>query len=323
MDSTKVHLAPIWNRLSYGELAPRTAGLPYSKVPNMFTPKMPLNDTKTLAHRLGEERLPVAEALQYAMQLAESLTRLREAGKAHGAVTPANLALVAGGVELLTPSQESPAAITPYTAPEVVLGGAADARSDIFSFGAILFEMLTGRRAFNGQNRDTPSSGNPALDRLVGPCLDSDPDARSARIQKVMMELKLLSVAARRTGMGVAGGLGHETASEAILARIDRGFEALNARMEQIERTVEAMACMLPGWSTGWQPTWWTLNRASRFNPQRSNRHARRCRRPTIWWSAWWKCWNRCKPRCWNRQKAMNVLSLPSTAKESVRTAEV
>ena len=80
------------------------------------------------------------------MQLAESLSRLREAGRAHGAVTPANLALVAGGVELLPASQGSPAAITPYTAPEVVGGGAADARSDIFSFGAILFEMLTGRQ---------------------------------------------------------------------------------------------------------------------------------------------------------------------------------
>ena len=202
---------------------------------------MSLDDTKTLAHRLCEGRLPVAEALQYAMQLAESLSRLREAGKAHGAVTPANLALVDGGVELLPASQGSSGTITPYTAPEVVQGGAADARSDIFSFGAILFEMLTGRKAFNGQTRDVPSSGNPALDRLVSPCLDSDPDARSARIHKVMMELKLLSVAARRAGTGPGGVLGRETASEAILARIDRGFEVLNARMEQIERAVEAM----------------------------------------------------------------------------------
>ena len=109
MDNTKVRPVPIWNRLFHGELAPRTVELLYSKVPNMFTQKMPLNDTKTLAHRLREGRLPVAEALQYAMQLAESLSRLREAGKAHGAVTPANLALVAGGVELLPVSQGSSA----------------------------------------------------------------------------------------------------------------------------------------------------------------------------------------------------------------------
>jgi serine/threonine protein kinase len=207
----------------------------------MNTPKSPFNDTKTLAHRLSEGRLPVAEALHYAMQLAESLSRLHEAGKAHGAVTPANLALVAGGVELLPAAHESSRTITPYTAPEVVQGGAPDARSDIFSFGAILFEILTGRRAFKGKVRDIPASGNPALDRLVAPCLDSDPDARTARIGKVMMELKLLSVAARRTGTGMGVGGGSETANEAILARIDRGFEALNARMTQLENTVESM----------------------------------------------------------------------------------
>jgi hypothetical protein len=100
-----------------------------------------------------------------------------------------------------------------------------------------MFEMLTGRRFLNGQTGDTVTSGNPALDRLVGPCLDADPNARSARIQKVMMELKLLNVAARRAGAG----MGRETGSEAIQARIARGFEVLNARMEHIERTVEAM----------------------------------------------------------------------------------
>jgi hypothetical protein len=205
----------------------------------MITQEMPLNDTKTLAQRLSEGRLPVAEALQYAMQLAESLGRLREAGRAHGALTPANVTLVAGGVELLPGPEGLSRTITPYTAPEVIQGSAADARSDIFSFGAILFEMLTGRR-FNGQVRGT-ASGNPALDRLVGPCLDLDPNARMTRIQKVMMELKLLSVAARRADTGLGGALGRETGNEAILARIDRGFEVLNARMTQIEHTVEAM----------------------------------------------------------------------------------
>jgi hypothetical protein len=83
----------------------------------MFTQKIPSKDTKTLAHRLCEGRLPVAEALQYAMQLAESLSRLREAGKAHGAVTPANLALVAGGVELMPASQGSSAVRRPARGP--------------------------------------------------------------------------------------------------------------------------------------------------------------------------------------------------------------
>src|ERR1039457_4642327 len=148
----------------------------------MITENMLLNDTKTLAQRLGEGRLPVADALRYAMQLADSLRKLHDTGKAHGDVTPSNLALAAGGLELLPAREGLAGSITPYSAPEVVQGRPADARSDIFSFGAVLFEMLTGRRAFAGDTRTTlaanltktptPASGSPAVDRLVGPCLD-------------------------------------------------------------------------------------------------------------------------------------------------------
>ena len=169
---------------------------------------MPLNQTKTLADRLSEGRLPASEALSYAMQLADSLRKLHDKGKVHGAVTPANVALAAGGVELVPAAEGSAGNITPYTAPEVVQGRAADERSDIFGFGAMLFEMLSGRRAFDGESRDalaaslttapTPSSGSPLVDRLVVPCLNKSPEMRSPRMQRVIMELKLLSVAARR-----------------------------------------------------------------------------------------------------------------------------
>src|ERR1017187_499223 len=110
---------------------------------------MPLNQTKTLAERLSEGRMPVGEELKCAM------------------------ALAADGVELLPAAQGSAATITPYTAPEVVQGHTADERSDIFSLGAVLFEMLTGRRAFDGESRvtlaanltnaPTPSSGSPLV----------------------------------------------------------------------------------------------------------------------------------------------------------------
>src|ERR1035438_585822 len=147
---------------------------------------MPLNQTKTLAERLSEGRMPVGEAFKCAMQLADSLRKLHDQGKAHGAITPSNVALAADGVELLPAAQGSAATITPYTAPEVVQGHTADERSDIFSLGAVLFEMLTGRRAFDGKSRvtlaanltnaPTPSSGSPLVDRLVGPCLTKNPD---------------------------------------------------------------------------------------------------------------------------------------------------
>jgi hypothetical protein len=289
----------------------------------MSNEEMTLNQTKTLAERLSEGRMPVGEALKCATQLADSLRKLHDQGKAHGALTPSNVTLAAGGVELLPAAEGSAGTITPYTAPEVVQGHAADERSDIFSLGAVLFEMLTGRRAFDGESRvtlaanltnaPTPSSGSPLVDRLVGPCLTKNPDMRSPRMQRVIMELKMLSVAARRADMGAAGerkrdatadigsvreelqqlearlaarlhvqeqsvsemqrsASGTETslkaqmaamsgelatnlqqaahrtaveldtaATDAVLARVDKGLEALEGRIAQIERTVEEL----------------------------------------------------------------------------------
>ena len=219
----------------------------------MGTENMPLTDTKTLAQCLSEGRLPVVEALRYAMQLADSLRKLHDAGQAHGAVTPSNLALVAGGLELLPAEEGSAGDITPYTAPEVVQGRPADARSDVFGFGAILFEMLTGRRAFAGESHitlaanltetPTPASGSPAVDRLVGPCLNKNPDARSCRMQKVMMELKLLSVAARRADTVSGGALRRDMAvnSAAVRAEMQQLKAALAARLQVHEDTVSAM----------------------------------------------------------------------------------
>jgi hypothetical protein len=197
------------------------------------TEYMPLTDTKTLAQRLDQGRLPPAEALRCAIQLAGSLRELHDRGKTHGAVTPSNVALSAGSVELL---QGSSGSITPYTAPEVVQGCAADMRSDIFGFGAIVFEMFTGRRAFGGESRGalmasltkspTPSTGTAALDRVVGSCLNKDPDARASHMRRIVMELKLLGVPARRELANRPDGEG-------------QGLEAVNARIGQIELAVE------------------------------------------------------------------------------------
>src|SRR5664280_945446 len=205
----------------------------------MSNEDMPLNQTNTLAERLSEGRIPVGEALKYAMQLADSLRKLHDQGKAHGAVTPSHVALAPGGVELLPAAEGSAGTITPYTAPEVVQGHAPDERSDIFSLGAVLFEMLTGRRAFDGESRvtlaanltnaPTPSSGSPLVDRLVGPCLTKNPDARSPRMQRVIMELKMLSVAARRADMGSAGG--HKRDAVADIGAVREEMQQLEARL--------------------------------------------------------------------------------------------
>ena len=153
---------------------------------------------ETLEQRLADGRLPVAEALRIAALLADQLRQLHDLGRSHGALTPAAIGL-GNGVELLAP--EAFPDDVHYTAPEVALGQPADARSDIFSFGAIFYEMLTGRRAFAD---GTPpgsvpaTSGNPSFDALVAACVAHSPEARFQRVQKLQFEIKLLWTAVRR-----------------------------------------------------------------------------------------------------------------------------
>src|ERR1039458_4137984 len=162
---------------------------------------------RSLAERLNEGKLPVGEALHFAMTLAEALRRIHDSGRVYGALTPSNIGLTGTSVDLAA-APEHTGRVTPYTAPEVLHGKPADARSDIFAFGAVLFEMLTGRRAFQGDSESSfaaaltnsapPSSGSPLVDRLVASCVAKDPAVRCQRMQRIIMELKLLSVAARR-----------------------------------------------------------------------------------------------------------------------------
>lgn len=191
-------------------------------------------ETYTLSQRLAEGRIPVADALRYAMILAESLRRMHEEGRAHGAFAPANVSITDGGLELL-PSRLTPTA-SAYAAPEVLEGKAADARSDIYSFGAVLYEMLTGQMPFQGRERTgLPSTGSPAVDRLLAVCMAPDPGARAQRMQKVMLDLKLLAAAAARSAAPVA--LARDTAAaEALRAEMIHVEARLNARMQSQER---------------------------------------------------------------------------------------
>ena len=171
---------------------------------------------ETLAVRLTRGPLPLDEALRHARQMAEALAAAHAAGIVHRDLKPQNVMLTASGVKLFDfglarrqpLAAETGAGVTateltragslvgtvPYMAPEQVEGGAVDQRADLFAFGAILFEMVTGRRAFPGDSaasvitaimRDTPpapSSLAPllpgSLDRIVAACLAKDRDAR-------------------------------------------------------------------------------------------------------------------------------------------------
>ena len=148
---------------------------------------------------------------------------MHDEGQLHGALTPDVIDLNDTGLEI-RPAPEGAPAITAYTAPEVIGGQAADARSDIFAFGAILYEMVAGQKAFNGERETPPSLGNTALDKVVLACVAKDPNQRVPRIQRVMLELKLAGVAARKA----------ETSENHRRERAKGAsqFQALEARME-------------------------------------------------------------------------------------------
>lgn len=160
------------------------------------------NGSFILGQLLADGPLPLPEALRYAMMLAEALRQIHDSGGTCGALPPSNITVTATGMELSVTPGQSPA-ITPYTAPEILQGHTPDSRSDIFAFGAIVYEMIMGRPAFAGDNADAlkvsltisgpAPTGTPAFDHLVGNCIAKDPAVRYQRMQKVILELKLLT----------------------------------------------------------------------------------------------------------------------------------
>jgi serine/threonine protein kinase len=171
--------------------------------------------------------LPVDQALKYAAQICDALDTAHKKGITHRDLKPANILVTKTGIKLLdfglaklgTPGPAiKPAegtmtmALTgkgeilgtfQYMSPEQVQGKDADPRSDIFSFGLVLYEMLTGKRAFEGSSpasviaaimeRPAPSIADvapAALDRVLQKCLAKDPDNRwqSARDLKDELE---------------------------------------------------------------------------------------------------------------------------------------
>jgi len=201
-------------------------------------------EARTLDRRLAEGRLPVAEALRCAMSLADALRKLHETGRVHGSLTPSTVELTPSGVNLLPPLTAQ-GLVTPYTAPETLRGRPADARSDIFSFGAVVYEMVTGRWPFEANtpealaaailNAPAAGTGNPGLDGLLANCLAKDPEARWQRMQKAQMELRLLGVSARR----VESSPRRENVEALVRAEVQQALEARFAgRLEAQSRSV-------------------------------------------------------------------------------------
>ncbi len=173
---------------------------------------------ETLAERLARGPLPLDQTLRCAMQIADALDKAHTAGIVHRDLKPGNIMLTPAGAKLLDFGLAKPARPTlgatvgmlpttppvtargtllgtfQYMSPEQLEGGEADARSDIFAFGAVLYEMLTGRKAFDGKSpisviaaimqAEPPSVADlepltpPLLDHLVKTCLAKNPHDR-------------------------------------------------------------------------------------------------------------------------------------------------
>jgi len=195
---------------------------------------------ETLADRLKSGGLPLDEALRYAIQIADALDKAHRAGIVHRDLKPANIMLTQGCAKLLDfglaktassivgPGSPTQAALTTegmilgtlhYMAPEQLAGQATDNRADLFAFGAVIYEMVTGRKAFDGPSqasviaavldREPPPMTSlqpvtPAtVNHLVTRCLAKKPDERWQTACDVMHELKWMSSAAPNAAGGI------------------------------------------------------------------------------------------------------------------------
>ena len=209
---------------------------------------------QTLAERLEDGAIPLVEALRYGQEICDALTEAHRHGVIHRDVKPGNVMLTREGVKLLDfgvaklkerrPDDTAPEAsetlqltndggvvgTVSYMSPEQLEAGKIDTRSDLFSVGAVLYEMVTGHKAFPGSSRasvtaailtsDPPPMSTlqpvapPALERLMARCLAKHPDDRWQTASDLAWELHGIaetrrideSLHNRRTRRAVIGG---------------------------------------------------------------------------------------------------------------------
>ncbi|MGH9669754.1 MAG: protein kinase domain-containing protein [Terriglobales bacterium] len=205
---------------------------------------------ETLGHRLQRGALPIEQTLKFGIEIAEALETAHHQGIIHRDLKPGNVMLTKAGAKLMDfglaklAEQPAPVAVTlsemataptlpsqekslteegvivgtfQYMAPEQLEGKDADARTDIFALGMVLYEMATGRPAFTGKTKasviaailssEPPPISSlqpltpPALDRVVKTCLAKDPEERFSTAHDVKLELKWVAEDGSQTGV--------------------------------------------------------------------------------------------------------------------------
>jgi Tol biopolymer transport system component len=266
---------------------------------------MELLDGQTLATRLAKGAIPADEALAIAIQIGEALAAAHRAGLVHRDLKPGNVMLTKTGAKLLdfglakpsgvtlttpagmTAMPTTPAAMTAqgaivgtfqYMAPEQIEGRDADARTDLFALGCVMYEMLSGRKAFEGKSHasligaimhaEPPSLTtvsplmSPALDRIVRKCLAKDPEARWQSARDFVDELRWI---ADSTGRAPASSVSKPRRARAVLpwgiAAVTTiaavGTGALAVRRSPPEGAASVIRFVIPmadGWALGRAP---------------------------------------------------------------------
>jgi serine/threonine protein kinase len=203
---------------------------------------MELLDGETLADRLQRGALPLKQALQCGIDIAQALEKAHRNGIVHRDLKPGNIMLTKAGAKLLDfglakPAKSIAATVSgsaatmaapltgeativgtfQYMSPEQIHGESADARTDIFALGAVLFEIVTGKRAFQGKSQISIMSAileeepepisalqplaPPGLDRVIKACLAKDPEERIQTAHDVKLQLEWIRDAAPQAGL--------------------------------------------------------------------------------------------------------------------------
>ncbi len=219
-----------------------------------------LLEGETLRERLHGGALPQRKAIDYGLQVAHGLAAAHEKGIVHRDLKPENIFITNDGrvkildfgLAKLTGAGDTDQSQTDiptrrvdtdpgiimgtvgYMSPEQLRGHRADHRSDIFSFGAILYEMLSGKRAFHGESTadtmsailrqdppelsETNQNVNPALERVVQHCLEKNPEERFHSASDLAFAIQALSGSAAMSGQTVA------MAAQLARPRLDKYF---------------------------------------------------------------------------------------------------
>ncbi|MEO6260080.1 MAG: protein kinase, partial [Thermoanaerobaculia bacterium] len=233
---------------------------------------MELIEGESLADRLSRGPLPLEQALRYGVEIADALSKAHRHGIVHRDLKPGNIMITGGGAKLLdfglakhavSPSgvfsgttalvketEQKPltaegtiVGTLQYMSPEQLEGIEADARTDIFAFGAVLYEMVTGKRAFDGRTRtsiiaaivdrdplpisDLQADAPPPLDRVVSICLRKDPDQRWQSAHDLKLQLESIAQGegiASTARRSIGSRYGWIAAAAAVLAALGAGL---------------------------------------------------------------------------------------------------